>query len=34
MPQVCDMQGFIADVVMLGIAIDNNVSETSISAKQ
>ena len=34
MPKVCDMQGFIADVVMLGIAIDNNVSETSISAKQ
>jgi len=28
------MQGFIADVVMLGIAIDNNVSETAISAKQ
>ena len=22
MPQVCDMQGFIADVVMLGIAVD------------
>ena len=23
MPQVCDMQGFIADVVMLGIAVDS-----------
>lgn len=24
LPQVCDMQGFIADVVMLGIAVDAN----------
>lgn len=32
MPQVCDMQGFIADVVMLGIALGDNFSEKMISA--